>query len=297
MLSPALPLTTDVLYSRLHVLRAFSFDETRLDDKTHGDGANRKGRTERTFRAGKWDEGVCIGQKSASHTASLVGGSNALGEPLPPFVVIASSFEPTIGMLQAGPVAIVNGKQIGTTGTANNKGSVDGEAALMFIDHSVLPMLSAHGPCPHSNPQVAATAVSTSTDTFAVAATTCASMAKHTTTTVPPTPLAQTHAATSPPSPSPSPPVPPLHCCHLLHLHRLHPRRLHTLPPTPSPSSPQAAPAMSTAHCRSGELSCARAQFTVCRMLFTVVLELRVLQGSSRVRDVLLARVMAWVPI
>ena len=62
-------------YSRLRALRAFSFDETRLDDKTHGDGAKRSGRTERTFRAGKWDEGVCIGQKSASHTASLVGGS------------------------------------------------------------------------------------------------------------------------------------------------------------------------------------------------------------------------------
>lgn len=50
-LSPAL--SDRAAYSRLHALRAFSFDETRLDDKTHGDGANRKGRTERTFRAGK----------------------------------------------------------------------------------------------------------------------------------------------------------------------------------------------------------------------------------------------------
>lgn len=66
---------------------------------------------------------MCIGQKSASHTMSLVGGSNALGEPLPPFVVIASYFEPTIECLQSGPIAVVNGQRIGTTGTSNPKGA------------------------------------------------------------------------------------------------------------------------------------------------------------------------------
>jgi len=65
--------------------RAFSFDETRLDDKTHGDGANRKGRTERTFRAGKWDEGVCIGQKVGIPHGVARRGLECAGRATPPF--------------------------------------------------------------------------------------------------------------------------------------------------------------------------------------------------------------------
>ena len=131
----------------------------RLDDKTHGDGANRKGRTERTFRAGKWDTGVCIGQKSHNQTMSLMGGSNGLGGAMPAFVVIASHYEPTIEMLEAGPVVYVNGIKLGTTGTANPKGSVTGEEAIMFLEYCIVPWLAAYGetthpPC-HSTASVA----------------------------------------------------------------------------------------------------------------------------------------------
>ena len=151
--------------------RALSFDESRLDDKTHGDGGNRGGRTERTFRAGKWDEGAlfalpppplppkyeievrahvmhsgeCIGLKTASHTASLLGGSNALGEPVPAFVVLAAMSEPSPHLLAVGPVAVVNGVKLGTQGTSNKKGSVDTDAALQAIDDCFIPMFKAHG--------------------------------------------------------------------------------------------------------------------------------------------------------
>ena len=74
-----------------------------------------------------------------------------MGEPLPPFVVIAAKTDPSRSMLEAGPVAIVNGKRLGTTGTANAKGSVDGEGALLFIDYSLIPMFEAHGMCERSN--------------------------------------------------------------------------------------------------------------------------------------------------
>ena len=88
--------------------RAVSFDESRLDDTTHGAGGDRKGRTEQSIRCGPWDHGECIGQKSATHTSSLVGGSNAKGEPVPPwFCLAASTCDESIFAL--GPVANVNG--------------------------------------------------------------------------------------------------------------------------------------------------------------------------------------------
>jgi len=37
--------------------RAISFDETRLDDATHGDGGNRKGKSERIVICGPLDRG------------------------------------------------------------------------------------------------------------------------------------------------------------------------------------------------------------------------------------------------
>mmetsp|Transcript_31731 Transcript_31731/g.63367 ORF Transcript_31731/g.63367 Transcript_31731/m.63367 type:complete len:590 (-) Transcript_31731:1569-3338(-) len=123
--------------------RAASFDEMRLDDKTHGDGGDRKGRTENTVRAGKWDAGETIGQKSASHTASLVGGSNALHEPLVPFVCLAcSDFNRAILLL--GPIAVINGKRFHTQGTCNPKGSINGKAAIQLVDQSLLPAFEAH---------------------------------------------------------------------------------------------------------------------------------------------------------
>ena len=45
-------------------------------------------------------------------------------------MVIASHYEPSIEVLESGPIAVVNGQRIGTTGAANPKGSVDGEATL-----------------------------------------------------------------------------------------------------------------------------------------------------------------------
>ena len=124
--------------------RAISFDETRMDDKTHGDGGDRKGRTESSIRCGFWDNGECVGQKNASHTSSMCGGSNAAGEPVPAwFSVAAKHVDPAI--FQLGPMAKVNGKLIASQGRSNEKGSVTGDFAAVFIDESVVPMLNAHG--------------------------------------------------------------------------------------------------------------------------------------------------------
>ena len=124
--------------------RAASFDESRMDDKTHGDGGDRAGRTERIVRCGPWDDGETIGNKCASHTTSLVGGSNALGEPIPCFMSFAcSEFDTSI--LRFGPVAMVNGIKLATQGTCNPKGSVDGKGAIQYVSDSLIPMFDAHG--------------------------------------------------------------------------------------------------------------------------------------------------------
>ena len=124
--------------------RAVSFDESRLDDTTHGAGGDRKGRTEQTARCGPWDKGECIGQKTASHTSSLVGGSNGLGEPVPPwFCFAASTIDESIFRL--GPVAMVNGKACPTRGACNPKGSVNGKFAVLFLLQSLMVMFAARG--------------------------------------------------------------------------------------------------------------------------------------------------------
>ena len=124
--------------------RAVSFDESRLDDTTHGAGGDRKGRSERSIRCGPFDTGECMGQKSASHTASLVGGSNGLGEPVPPwFCFAASNFDRSI--LNLGPVAIVNGHACPSQGACNPKGSVDGKYAILFLIQAILVMFQAWG--------------------------------------------------------------------------------------------------------------------------------------------------------
>ena len=56
---------------------ALSFDEMRMDDKIHGDGGDRKGRTENTLRCGFWDNGECseystLGYERASACCSLL---------------------------------------------------------------------------------------------------------------------------------------------------------------------------------------------------------------------------------
>ena len=124
--------------------RAVSFDESRLDDTTHGAGGDRKGRTEQSIRCGPWDYGECVGQKSASHTSSLVGGSNAKGEPVPPWFCLAANMcDDSIFAL--GPVAVVNGHSCPSRGSCNPKGSVDGKHAILFLIQSLLVMFKAYG--------------------------------------------------------------------------------------------------------------------------------------------------------
>ena len=124
--------------------RALSFDESRLDDTTHGAGGDRKGRTELSLRCGPGDDGECIGQKSATHTSSIVGGSNALGEPLPAWFSVAAS-EVDDAIFSCGPVAVVGGQEFPSRGMCNPKGSVDGKHAVQFLVESLVAMCSAHG--------------------------------------------------------------------------------------------------------------------------------------------------------
>lgn len=118
---------------------ALSFDEMRMDDKTHGDGGDRKGRTENSIRCGFWDNGECIGQKNASHTSSMIGGSNALGEAVPAWFSVASkTVDPAI--FRFGPVAQVNGTLIPSNGRCNEKGSVTGHLLLSNAHACMLAM-------------------------------------------------------------------------------------------------------------------------------------------------------------
>ena len=64
---------------------------------------------------------------------SLVGGSSAAHEPTPAFISCASkTLDQSI--LIEGPVARINGVDIGTNGVCNEKGSVDGPAAIEFVE-------------------------------------------------------------------------------------------------------------------------------------------------------------------
>mgnify|MGYP000844587223 FL=1 len=125
--------------------RAISFDESRLDDATHGEGGRRKARTERIVRCCASDDGEVAGKKGSSYSASLVGGSNAKGEPIPCRLVLACKMPPKQSIFAAGPVALVNGQRFPTTGGHNEKGSVDTDEAIAFLRESVLPMFAAHG--------------------------------------------------------------------------------------------------------------------------------------------------------
>ena len=139
------PVEPIALWNPGQAWRAVSFDETRLDDATHGDGGDRSGRSERTLRAGHWDKGDSIGKKNASgQTMSLVGGSNAMGEALIPLISLSCvDFDEKI--LERGPAAIVNGKRFIMRGTSNPKGSIDGKGILMLVRECLLPMFEAHG--------------------------------------------------------------------------------------------------------------------------------------------------------
>ena len=117
------PNQPEVLFHAGQQYRLISFDEMRCEDKTHGDGGDRKGRCERTMKCGKDDDGECVGSRHASKSASVVGGSNAAGEALPCFVVTASSsFQPE--WCADGPTTTINGQIIGMDGDCNTKGAV-----------------------------------------------------------------------------------------------------------------------------------------------------------------------------
>ena len=133
-----------VLWVEGEEYRVISFDETKLDDST---GEGRKGRCEHTVRCGPLDDGECVGNKHGSRAASGVGGSNGLGEAMPCMVVTASETMDS-KWWQDGPVAVVNGQQLGMHCNCNAKGSVNGEMAIEYVRVCVLGSLRAHGKLP-----------------------------------------------------------------------------------------------------------------------------------------------------
>ena len=131
------PVQPEMLYLQGQEYRVFSFDEMRCDDKTHGDGGDRKGRCERTVRCGARDDGECVGGKHAAHPASLVGGTNGAGEGLPCFAVTATG-SVDLDWFTDGPTTTINGKRLLMDGTCNAKGSVNNAAALEYVERAVL---------------------------------------------------------------------------------------------------------------------------------------------------------------
>lgn len=139
------PLQPIAFWRQTEMWRAVSFDETHLDDATHGEGGKRKARTERIVRCCAKDIGEVAGKRHGSYSASLVGGSNALGEPTPAYLVLKAGTAPAQSTFSRGPVATVNGRQFPTQGGHNAKGSVDTPQAIAFIRDCLLPMFEAHG--------------------------------------------------------------------------------------------------------------------------------------------------------
>ena len=124
--------------------RAVSFDEMKAEGSTHGDGGDRAGATERIVICGPNDDGETMGNRKSRWDFSLVGGSNALGEPLPPFACLAASTVDT-RTFKWGPVAVVNGKQFPFQGICNPKGSIDSNGAVQLVYCVFIPMFNAHG--------------------------------------------------------------------------------------------------------------------------------------------------------
>ena len=131
------PLEAEMLFFPGQEYRIVSFDEMKCDDKTHGDGGDRKAKGERTVRCGPEDTGECVGAKHTSHPASVVGGTIGTGEALPCFGCTASStIDPA--WFEVGPTTTINGVVIKMDGTCNPKGSINNEAAVEYIRRSVL---------------------------------------------------------------------------------------------------------------------------------------------------------------
>ena len=120
--------------------RVFSFDETRVDGKTHGDGGGRHGKGERIVRVGPDDDGETIGHKSSAQTFSAVGGSNAAFQATPCYAVTATETV-SVEWFERGPKTMIGGKVYGTTGNCNTKGSVTGELAIEYVETCIKPTL------------------------------------------------------------------------------------------------------------------------------------------------------------
>ena len=116
----------------------------KAEGSTHGDGGDRAGATERIVICGPNDDGETMGNRKSRWDFSLVGGSNALGEPLPPFACLAASTVDT-RTFKSGPVAVVNGRQFPFQGICNPKGSIDSDGAVQLVYCVFIPMFNAHG--------------------------------------------------------------------------------------------------------------------------------------------------------
>ena len=139
-----LPTEPEMLYTDGTAWRLISFDETRVDDKTHGDGGDRKGRSERCLYVGSEDDGECVGNKHGGTSASLVGGSNGAYEGLPPYAASASAtFDPA--WIMDGPTTTINGHTYGMEATCNDTGAIKGAAPVDFLKRSVLKVWEARG--------------------------------------------------------------------------------------------------------------------------------------------------------
>ena len=137
------PNQAEVLWIPGQEYRVVSFDEMKCDDKTHGDGGDRKSRSERTIRCGPLDTGECVGSKHTTHPASVVGGTIGTGEPLPCFAVTAGA-SVDLAWFTAGPTATINGKVIKMDGSCNAKGSVNNEMAVEYVKRSIFRAFDAH---------------------------------------------------------------------------------------------------------------------------------------------------------
>ena len=125
--------------------RFISFDETRLTNSTHGQGANHKGRTNRTWTCGPADDAECVGLSHATRSMSVLAGSNGKHESLPPWCALACENLPRNFRFSMGPSVIVNGVKLRAHGSCNKKGSINTDFALAALNESIRPMLQAYG--------------------------------------------------------------------------------------------------------------------------------------------------------
>ena len=137
------PNEPEALYVPGEEWRFISFDEMKCDDKTHGDGGDRKSKSERTIRCGPEDIGECVGSKHTSHPASVVGGTMGSGEALACYAVTAGA-SVDLAWFANGPTTTINGKLLKMDGTCNAKGSVDNSTAIEVVKGMILRSYAAY---------------------------------------------------------------------------------------------------------------------------------------------------------